>query len=71
MVSAMAHSPALLFAGAAAGGCVSVALATRIGRRKVLVGSLLLAPGPALIPLAMPPGSPGYLAALIATGALL
>lgn len=61
----------LVFGGAALGGLVAVVAANRLGRERVLIGSLALAPIPVLTLLAATPGSEWYLAGLAGAGLLL
>lgn len=61
----------VLFGGSAVGGVLAVALAGRVGRSAVVVGSLLTAPAPVVLALAADPGSALSLAALALAGLLL
>lgn len=56
---------------AGAGSLLSGYVAPRLGRARVLVGSLALAPAPAAVVVALEPGSTGYFVATAITGALL
>jgi MFS transporter, FSR family, fosmidomycin resistance protein len=64
-------SLALVFGGAALGGVVAVVGANRLGRARVLLGTLVLAPVPVLALLAATPGSGWYLGGLVGAGLLL
>jgi MFS transporter, FSR family, fosmidomycin resistance protein len=64
-------SLSLVFGGAALGGLVAVVGANRLGRARVLIGSLVLAPVPVLTLLAAAPGSGWYLGGLVGAGLLL
>jgi FSR family fosmidomycin resistance protein-like MFS transporter len=61
----------LVFGGAALGGLVAVVGANRLGRARVLIGSLVLAPLPVLTLMAASPGSAWFLGGLVVAGLLL